>query len=369
MTITCKAIKNGICISGQGDYRPCYLHDFNPDHTVEKMSIEEYRQTVLFPMYDKMKAGEFPEGCWKCKATPHYTFFNEEVADYTNNTLTDDLLILDISFSNLCNNGCIMCNSRNSSYYKKIEDKNMFVWGGQKNAITTNINHTDKIYKNILENSTNIKELYLKGGEPTVDEKALEILDYLIENKRLDVTIRLNTNLTNTNKKFLDRVEKFYRKRIAFSIDAYGELNNILRHPSNYEAVIKNLQLWKDIQHDYDSYDVTSVISLYNFYNFPKLYNHIKQLWPDLHHSINILQTPLYMDIAHMDEKTFVRGLHGYPAHLKDKLKSYYYNKIKNIKSIEETQQDFFKRSRQWFETRNANISITENPFFNRKGK
>ena len=78
--------------------------------------------------------------------------------------------------------------------------------------------------------------------------KVQDMLDYLISIDKTDVVIRLNTNLTNTNKRFMDSISRFPNKWISFSIDAKGDLNNALRHPSNFDSVIKNLQRWTEIK-------------------------------------------------------------------------------------------------------------------------
>ena len=69
----CNALRNSISIAPTGEIRPCYLHELDPDHTVDKISIQDYREKVALPMYEEMKkTGELPKGCWKCKSTKHY---------------------------------------------------------------------------------------------------------------------------------------------------------------------------------------------------------------------------------------------------------------------------------------------------------
>ena len=357
----CNALRNSISIAPTGEIRPCYLHELDPDHTVDKISIQDYREKVALPMYEEMKkTGELPKGCWKCKSIKHYETFNKRLKGYEPNE-NEELLMLDVSLSNLCNNGCIMCNKRNSSYYKKIE-KNMFVFPDQTGAQELKINHSKKVFKDLCSNVKSLKELYIKGGEPTLDSKVQDMLDYLISIDKTDVVIRLNTNLTNTNKRFMDIISRFPNKWISFSIDAKGDLNNALRHPSNFDSVIKNLQRWTEIKTAQDQYYVSSVISMYNLFKYPELKKYLKENFDQHIHGyyINILQTPIFMDIAQLDKKTFSQALRLYDISDSKTLTDYYHNKKSENINVER----FTKRSTEWFTSRGYNISLTGNSFF-----
>jgi radical SAM protein with 4Fe4S-binding SPASM domain len=363
MGLLCSALKNSISIAPTGEIRPCYLHDFNHDYNVDKISIQDYREKVALPMYKEMKkTGKLPKGCWKCKSIKHYEIFNKYLKWYEANE-SEELLMLDISLSNLCNNGCIMCNKKNSSYYKKIE-KNMFVFPIQTGAQELKINHSKKVFEDLCSNVKSLKELYIKGGEPTLDTKVQDILDYLISIDKTDTVIKLNTNLTNTNKRFMDSISKFPYKNVSFSIDAKGELNNVLRHPSKFNSVIKNLQRWTEIKTEQDRYNISSVISIYNLFKYPELKKYLKQNFNEYIHfyHINILQTPEYMDISHVNKKIFNQALLLYDVSDRKTLIDYYNNK--KTKNNINDYEVFTKRSIQWFNSRGYDLSITGNPFF-----
>lgn len=367
--MTCRALKNGIMISSEGFIAPCYLYDTKSNKDLNNISIKEYRNTVLIPQYVAMKkTGKFPKPCWKCKYTPEQGIdqINCNLNEIDPDNTSGELLMLDISLSNVCNNACIMCSPGRSTMYKKHQDKGLFLFPQQKghlNKLQGNYVEDvgDDLYKELIENSKELKHLYIKGGEPTFDPRVMTLLNEFDDPS--EIVIQLNTNLTNVTTEFLEKVFQFKKVRVSFSIDAYGELNDVLRYPSNWDKVITNMETWLKYRRPNDSFDVSSVISIFNFFNYPKLSKLIHEEY-SIQPTINILQTPHYHDICRLPEEFFRQGLEEYYPPHQFRLVKYWDKKKLSQPELKINDSDFIDMSNKWFNSRGYDIKITKNPFF-----
>ena len=92
--------------------------------------------------------------------------------------------------------------------------------------------------KELLKDITNIRML---GGEPTLDENCLALLDRMIElGKGPEVHISITTNGTNARQSFLDRI-KHFNTNLRFSIDGYGPYYEYVRTYGNWDKLTRNI--------------------------------------------------------------------------------------------------------------------------------
>ncbi len=100
---------------------------------------------------------------------------------------------------------------------------------------------------------SNLKEIAILGGEPTVNKKVFPILDYLIENN-MNETTKLNytTNCTSINKPWMSRAEKFKEIHVNLSIDAAGKAYEYIRTGAEWHKVENNIPKIIDIAEDYN---------------------------------------------------------------------------------------------------------------------
>ena len=134
---------------------------------------------------------------------------------------------LDYRPDNLCNLKCRMCGPGSSSLIEeeylqpKVQEK------ATKLHFNTGINSPLQIRDtgDILDfDLSNLKEIAILGGEPTVNKKVFPILDYLIKNN-MNETTKLNytTNCTSINRPWMSRAEQFKEIHVNLSIDAAGK--------------------------------------------------------------------------------------------------------------------------------------------------
>ena len=163
---------------------------------------------------------------------------------------------LDYRPDNLCNLKCRMCGPGSSSL---IEEEYITPEAQQTASelhFNTGINGPIQIRDtdDILDfNLSNLKEIAILGGEPTVNKKVFPILDYLIENN-MNQTTKLNytTNCTSINKPWMSRAEKFKEIHVNLSIDAAGKAYEYIRTGAEWHKVENNIPKIIDIAEDYN---------------------------------------------------------------------------------------------------------------------
>ena len=176
-------------------------------------------------------------------------FENEQYKNVIPTTTTSNLKIkfFDLRFGNLCNLKCRSCNPTNSSQIEKeileINNAEYTRFYPQFDVESNYWWETDTFDENIKSQVDNIDTIYMTGGEPTVIEKNFEILSELIElDKSKDITLIINTNLTNTNPKFYQYLPNFKSVILQLSIDGYKGVQEYLRYPSKFSQIDESIQ-------------------------------------------------------------------------------------------------------------------------------
>lgn len=175
---------------------------------------------------------------------------------------------LDIRASNLCNLKCRMCGPESSSQIHKEILDNYKNFGDMIDKFAPNalnfksVDWYNKKNREFLlnENTLSIKIL---GGEPTIMPEVDDMLDYLIENDRTDVHLRITTNLTNSNKRFVGKLEKFSNISFNYSIDGIGKVVEYIRNPVKFKSIEDNIKIYNQIGRG----DVIFTLQAYNLFN------------------------------------------------------------------------------------------------------
>ena len=198
----------------------------------------------------------------------------------------DDLSnIIELWFSNTCNQMCSYCSPKFSSVWQEsIQSQGMFenISQAAKNNLLT-INEStqrteywlDQLKTYINQRPDNSVILKLLGGEPLMQISKLQNL-LQFQNKKIK-TIKINTNLNPPSNKFLlwvlqnIDVEKL---QISISLDASLGYNRVPRSGFDQEKFAVNLQLL--IDHGVN-FRFMSVISVLNVFDLPNYVSWIKQ--------------------------------------------------------------------------------------------
>lgn len=185
----------------------------------------------------------------------------------------------DIRYSNTCTLKCRMCNSSSSSAINNEYKKINYLWPNKFWTIDNpRINHDLHIHNEI-------KKIYLAGGEPLVEPYNILLLEKLAEQNN-DLQLIINTSLSNLSDKFINLFNKFKNILFAVSLDGTSNINNYIRHGSNFDTVILNIRKLQNYE-----ILITTCVSMYNLFNIKDLVNFINNNFPEYknNHTINLV--------------------------------------------------------------------------------
>ena len=146
------------------------------------------------------------------------------------------LSALDLHWSSLCDLKCVTCWAVQSSSIAREQNKP--------------VNHTppaiaNEIIDYVVKNQSELKEIYLSGGEPTLIKYNLKLLQQI--EKRQDLQIRINSNMQfKQNNPVLQEVLKFPNVLFTCSIDGIGEKFNYIRRGGSWNKTIENIKFLQD---------------------------------------------------------------------------------------------------------------------------
>lgn len=237
-------------------------------------------------------------------------------------TANTDKLPIDwhIDFGNECNLACKMCfpsaSSKIALHYQQ--------WNIPYKKNTNWINDTEswnQFLKNV-QTVPGLHRIHVMGGEPTINKKFLEFVEWLVEKNLTHLSLSFVTNGTVINHRLIDNLKKFKRVDIEVSVEATEDNNHYIRQGSNTVEVWKNIEYLHRLQSDTLSLVLRSVPQLLNINNYHMYILRAFELGVSIQ-SIPLLQ-PSYLAIAVL------------PANIRQSFK-HNYNQVKEkiINSIE----------------------------------
>ena len=234
---------------------------------------------------DSMLAGELlPQHCGTCynyESNGILSARQQETVEWANRlnlTSTDDLpnitspAYYEVRASNVCNLQCRMCSPESSNLIEK-EYKTIGIYEN-----TAPIEYTD--FKFI--NFTNLKKLYVAGGEPTAMPEFYEFLQTCIDQNNTSFEFLVNTNAVKFSKKLLNLFAQFSNLQFVVSIDGLDSVNHYIRWLSKWKTIINNVHNLKKQGHivsfntTVSIYNITNLYLLLQFFDieFPKTLVH-----------------------------------------------------------------------------------------------
>ena len=254
-------------------------------------------------MRSRMLNGEVVEGC-QC--------FEEEAAGITatkrihGNTkyeFTKDTKLrrLELNLDNVCN---LKCRSCGSPYSHLIFDDELALYG-------TTLSEK-KYSKNTMYDDVDVEfleEIEVFGGEPMLSPNTSAFFKKLKDNNKFqDLSIILSTNCTiEPIDVILDGLIECKSLDINLSIDAYGKLNDYVRHGSNFEIIVRNMDFYKNLRllrkEKHTQIRVHSVISVYTVNEIDLLNQFVKEKFPEFEKSYQVMQYPTWMNIKNTNKE------------------------------------------------------------------
>lgn len=242
-------------VDTKGDVRPCCLYSDTvkkEDGTPYNFGKDDINEAFTSEYYDdvrkKMLSGEEVSGCKECYRIEQYGGKSNRISanEYWPHVFETDpkITYLDIRTGNLCNLSCKSCTPLYSStLLDEIEsDPELQPYFEGPYSKDTSWYKTTMFDQNIESLIDNVDRYYFTGGEPTINERTLQLLEQLIASGKTDATLAFNTNLTNINAKFYSLIQQFKKIDLFISIDGTEKIQEYLRYPSKWSAIDSNLR-------------------------------------------------------------------------------------------------------------------------------
>ena len=228
------------------------VEDINSSSLQEAMD-ERFTHPYWENLKQNFRDDKWPTACRKCeRMEDHQQQSHRQVAVRTFKLKNEEevleqfgdrppVLQLDVRPNNKCNLMCRMCTPVDSSLIAEHagESQTLVELYGERDIADGLEPPTFTVPpKEYLIGITNIRML---GGEPTLDENCLALMDRMIElDKGPEVHISITTNGTNARQSFLKRI-KHFNTNLRFSIDGYGPYYEYVRTYGNWNKLTKNI--------------------------------------------------------------------------------------------------------------------------------
>ena len=266
----CALAFNSISFGAHGGSRPCCAVDtYYWSETKNKLSeydnelLPWFNNKEMVDLRQDLLDGKWNPICNLCKIREDAgqpstrEIFNETLSQVEERTGRDwhettaeiddldNIFLLDITVGNKCNSACLMCNSSASTLWLKEQtDLN----GGKPLWHLDPMWFADEHVPNLVDNLTNLTDIQFVGGEPTINDDHVALLERLIEQGRAkDISLGYVTNLTNISKELTDLWHHFGTKHITISVDGVGKVNEYQSYPFTWQKVVSQLENIKNI--------------------------------------------------------------------------------------------------------------------------
>ena len=205
--------------------------------------------------------------------------------------------ILDISFSNLCNLACTMCNRQYSTTWAKEDYLN-----GRLDKLRDSVmlEPEDIISKIDL---SNLQVLKTFGGEPMMDQKRfIRLLDSLDRSKLKLIIITNGTQLPSPE--FTERMLECSFVDYEISLDGLEGTNNWQRWPGKFSTVVENMKHVQEMLRGHRNYKMTihSSVGAYNVSEFPEFVLWLLYEFPEWRHHVDIIRHPVVQNLSALPE-------------------------------------------------------------------
>jgi MoaA/NifB/PqqE/SkfB family radical SAM enzyme len=188
-----------------------------------------------------------------------------------------------------------------------------------------------EIWEEFRARLPDLKQLHFAGGEPLLVSEMGDFLQACVdEGLAGGIDLSYNTNLTVVPDRLKKIWPRFRAVKLMVSIDAFGALNEYIRHPSRWSVIDRNL---RDVDVGFREYGLTEVflattVQVYNVLHLRELYDYLLQFqniarlphltdlhFPD-HYRTQILPSEVKIEaqrrlteILRISEQRFAEGL------------------------------------------------------------
>ena len=275
----CPLLWNHQFIDGTGRVKPCCR--FSNSDSPEEMNLKDHSFDDIFygewmnTLREKALNGDPISGCVRCyeeerggkRSLRERMIARTDTGSKTVNINNPVVSNLEIAISNDCNLMCRMCDSRFS--YKLYDEEVEFKGEELTHPKRTKVN-LDFVYKKL----STLKYLKFTGGEPLTIKDHWDLLEHAVE-KGYSHNIILNYSTNGTvwpKEKIVNLWSQFKRIELCVSFDSViKEENEYLRHLTNQESVIKNIDKYLELSKTLSIHVISRpTITILNMYHVPE---------------------------------------------------------------------------------------------------
>ena len=153
-----------------------------------------------------------------------------------------------VDLGNFCNLACKMCNARASSKIAAQEVK----WGIQSSQQFVGSDWTRNAavwnnFKQQLLNIPGLNNIHFMGGETLLTDRFEDLVDTLIEHRRLETCFSFVTNGTVFRPELLAKLTQFRRVGIEVSIETVDDHNAYQRQGTDTAQVLHNIDRYLEV--------------------------------------------------------------------------------------------------------------------------
>lgn len=271
--IDCFYAKNHVLIWNDGSTAPCcnYKDDEDPLGNYTNV-FEFFNSQEMEKLRDDHKNGIKRQGCRKC-----WTVEDAGGGGYrkpSNPEHTGQLKGLDIALGRTCTLKCKTCGPfASSAWESELKSQGIHKnWGNLNNVEITN------------DVFTHIEQLDIQGGEPFLDKRLPDILEYLCTtglSKNIDLTITTNVECF-PNDCITESLKKFKNLLLKISIDGVANRNEYIRSGSTWSNTLDTVKKWGKFKNDNPTNNIKIVInhtlSTFNFLYYDELVSEVGKL-------------------------------------------------------------------------------------------
>lgn len=292
-----------VLVTAEGKYRPCSKHVDHITHQGKVLTTanatlgdawnSDYMQTMRADFHANRKFPGCAE-CWRLQKiglrSMRYDSYQYDIPEsQVQNPVTPSRV--EINSSNVCNMKCRICFATASTQWLTEAKK---LYGFEEN-LHNNL-ETDNL-EQVKAWSEHLQELCLFGGEPLLLPGNIDLLDHLIrEGYAPRISLLFNTNGTIFNEAIAERLRKFRRVRISFSIDDIGPRFEYQRKGGVWKEVEANLKsAWATFNSPgfgHVEMKICCTVSMFNAYYLPEFFDYFNREFPGLKIFFNYLFDP-----------------------------------------------------------------------------
>lgn len=251
-----------------------------------------------------MLKDNMPSSCAECHAVEKdrnnimsissRLYYHKELAKKIDMGFYDDvnnfaLRHVDLRWTNSCNQACVYCSANLSSKWAQEL--------GVKVKSNTEARREVKDY--VFDHISNLRNVYLAGGEPMLMKENFEFLK-LLKEKNPECSIRVNTNLSTTKTGIFDLLCDFKNVHWTVSLETIEQEYEYIRHHGSWNDFEENLKIINKLDHK------VSFNMLHFIFNYKSLFGCIDYLkglgFHDNSFVIGPLFTPRNMNILNLPD-------------------------------------------------------------------